>query len=105
MEPTFVAALVTGICAIIAALIARSRSDSQSARSFSKHELPSDETFAKHLARQGIDGTNKSRAIWHNDGIDVPVIILRRGAANHRVLLPDGTNAKVPTSCITVRDC
>jgi hypothetical protein len=50
------------------------------------------------ITSRGLSPARRDRAIWNGRQGRVPVVIIRRGAQNHRVLFPDGTDDKVPVS-------
>ncbi len=50
------------------------------------------------IASRGLSPSPRDRAVWTGPRGRIPVVVLRRGAQNHRVLFPDGTDDKVPVS-------
>lgn len=51
------------------------------------------------IASRGLRPVSQNRVVWNspNKG-KIPVLIIRRGAQNHRVLFPDGTDDTVPVT-------
>jgi outer membrane murein-binding lipoprotein Lpp len=50
------------------------------------------------IASRGLAPDRRDRVIWDGPQGRMPVVIIRRGAQNHRVLFPDGKDDKVPAS-------
>lgn len=103
MDPTIIVAIITGAFAVLVALIqltSSTRGESTRTTPVVSQRLVSAVDFETIMAQRGIQPANKEIAVWVQGQNQIPVAILRRGFANHRVLLPDGTDRKVPASQI-----